>query len=81
MFPNLYWTLATLCSSWLVGTGRQWPTCIYFVETLTPRNDSNQLARFPICGLLPCQPRASNPPWPLWCISGKPMLCHHTFLS
>ena len=43
---------------------------------------SAQLTRFPLAGLyLPQQHHALISPGPLWCTSGKPKLCCHTFLS
>ena len=42
-------------------------------------NLSTQLAKFPLVGHYHANPRASN--WPLWSTSGKPTLCHPTFLS
>jgi hypothetical protein len=44
-------------------------------------NLSTQLARFPLSSCYHANHMLQIPPRPLWCTSGKPTLCHHTFLS
>jgi hypothetical protein len=70
-----------------VGPGQlcscgQWLSCYYPVETLTQISKiSPPRSLVSNGGSLWHRPHASKPSQPLWCTSGKPKLCCHTFLS
>jgi hypothetical protein len=70
MFLCLFWQLSAPVAQLVM----HWKAMFdLFLSDSELHNLSTQLARFPLVGYY--HPNsASNPPWPLWCTSGKPML-------
>jgi hypothetical protein len=67
---------------WRAMAGNVWHDPILFrFSDSELQNLSTQLAKFPLVGRYHTSPMLQNSHSLLWCTSGKPTLCLHTFLS
>ena len=76
---------ASLCPGCLAIhalAGNDWPDFILWrLSDSELQNLSTQLTKFPLVGRYHASPMLQNSHGLLWCTSGKPTLCHCTFLS
>jgi hypothetical protein len=77
--PHSHANPATLCPGGLAGHALAGNGLPFLTSEL--KNPSTQLAKFSLAGYYHASPMFQNSHSLLWCIIGKPTLCHSTFLS